>query len=84
MTRLDAEITRMLRARENDARSNPAVSQVVTYGGRDTSAGYRTVVDGDGGLSYRSYLSNAVPETVPELSIGGRLGLPGILSGRPA
>jgi hypothetical protein len=84
MSRIDAEITRMLRARENDARSNPAVSQVVTYGGRDTSAGYRTVITGDGGLGYRTYLSNALPETVPELSIDGRLGLPGILSGKPA
>lgn len=78
-----AEIRRAKRQRSNDRRRQPNPIDVTTYQGRDNASGYRTTTEADGGIGYKIYLSNATPEPVPGLSIGGRVGKPGIISGKP-
>jgi hypothetical protein len=78
-----AEINRAKRRQQNDRRRKPSPIDVTTYQGRDNGSGYRTTIEADGGIAYKIYLNNAQPEPVPGLSIGGTIGKPGIIGGKP-
>jgi hypothetical protein len=82
--RYRADMRRAQRERENSRRRQIPATQVASYVDRDGSSGYRRIIQPDGGVGYANYLSNSAPEVVPGLSIGGRLGRPGIISSKPA
>jgi hypothetical protein len=79
-----AEINRAKRRRANTDRQSGTIGQVASYVGRDARSGYRQITEADGGVNFANYLSNAQPAGVPELSIGSRLGSPGIINSKPA
>jgi hypothetical protein len=79
-----AEINRAKRRRANADRQSGTVGQVTSYVGRDTRSGYRQITEADGGVNFANYMSTAQPAGVPELSIGSRLGSPGIINSKPA